>query len=271
MSSSHTVGPSEGSPHTHTIIFLHGRDSEAQEFASELFESEASGPDTDRTLPAIFPTIRWVFPQARALRSERFDTNMSQWFDMWSLEDVQERSELQVPGLQSSVDHVLETVKKEEQLVPRDRIFLAGISQGFATALATLFADGRGGFAGLCGFCSWFPLAYECASIIRRHSDPLERLDSLRGLYVADTKNKPGPPASVQQLSTPVLLQHNRDDDIISVENGARMRDILGHLGFEEHKWCEYDDGGHWFNEPQGIDALVVFLRRCMAGKNAGI
>ena len=128
----HVVGPTEGSPHTHTIILLHGRDSEAGEFALELFECEATGLEADRTLTALFPTIRWVFPQATALRSERFATDMSQWFDIWALEDLQERSELQVSGLWSSVDLVIKTIKDEELLVPRDRIFLGGISQGFA-------------------------------------------------------------------------------------------------------------------------------------------
>jgi lysophospholipase II len=129
----HLVGPTKGSPHTHTIILLHGRDSEACEFASEFFECEATGTDADRTLTALFPTIRWVFPQARTLRSERFHVDMPQWFDMWSLEDVQERSELQAPGLRSSIDLVIQTIKDEELLVPRHRILLGGISQGFAT------------------------------------------------------------------------------------------------------------------------------------------
>jgi len=84
-------------------------------------------------LTALFPTVRWVFPQAKTLRSERFDTEMSQWFDMWSLEDVQDRSELQVPGLQSSVDLIIKIIKAEELFVPRGRIFLGGISQGFTT------------------------------------------------------------------------------------------------------------------------------------------
>jgi len=131
--SSHIISPIEGSPHTHTIILLHGRDSQASEFASEFFECEATGPEADRTLTALFPTVRWVFPQAKTLRSERFDTEMSQWFDMWSLEDVQDRSELQVPGLQSSVDLIIKIIKAEELFVPRGRIFLGGISQGFAT------------------------------------------------------------------------------------------------------------------------------------------
>jgi lysophospholipase-2 len=88
------VGPATSHSHTHTVILLHGRDSEAQEFMAEFFECEATGPETDRTLPALFPTVRWVFPQAKFLHSERFHIEMSQWFDMWSVEDQQERTEL---------------------------------------------------------------------------------------------------------------------------------------------------------------------------------
>lgn len=123
------VGPTTG--HTHTIILLHGRDSEAEEFASEFFECEATG--TEQTLPNLFPTVRWVFPQANSLHSGRFGIEMSQWFDMWSVEDQQELAELQVPGLRSSVNRIAELIKQEELLIPRKNIFLGGISQGFAT------------------------------------------------------------------------------------------------------------------------------------------
>lgn len=133
VSSPFVVGPATGHTHTHTIILLHGRDSEAQEFASEFFECEATGTEQTQTLPNLFPTVRWVFPQANSLRSERFRVEMSQWFDMWSVEDQQERTELQVPGLRSSVNMIAELIEQEELLVPRSNIFLGGISQGFAT------------------------------------------------------------------------------------------------------------------------------------------
>ncbi|KAL7948364.1 hypothetical protein V8C42DRAFT_362914 [Trichoderma barbatum] len=125
------VGPVAG--HTHTVILLHGRDSEAQEFASEFFECEATGPEIDLTLPNLFPTVRWVFPQAKCLRSERFGSEISQWFDMWSVEDQQERIKLQIPGLRSSINLIAGLIKEEELRVPRSKIFLGGNSQGFAT------------------------------------------------------------------------------------------------------------------------------------------
>ncbi|GAW12047.1 hypothetical protein ANO14919_014020 [Xylariales sp. No.14919] len=79
----------------HTVIFLHGRDSNCKEFADELFESKASEPvGQPRTLRNLLPNIRWIFPSAPALHSERFSTHMSQWFDMWSVENPVKGPEL---------------------------------------------------------------------------------------------------------------------------------------------------------------------------------
>jgi hypothetical protein len=64
--------------HTHTIIFLHGRGSTAKEFQSEFFESESDG----RTLPQIYPQLKWVFPNAPIVRAVRFGQDWTQWFDM---------------------------------------------------------------------------------------------------------------------------------------------------------------------------------------------
>jgi len=44
----------------------------------------------------------------------------------------------------------------------------------------------------------------------------------------------------------------------------AGIRDTLGKLGFEDVIWHEYEDGGHWINEPQGVDDFVNFLRQAM-------
>lgn len=233
--------PSEGHQHTHTIIFLHGRDSTNEEFASELFESEASGlPDQPRTLPSLFPTIRWVFPAAPFVRSARFDTEMAQWFDMWSAENPQEQPALQHKGLKRSVSAILDLVRSEESRVQLQKIFLAGISQGFATVVAAFFADARRGFAGLIGLSSWMP----CGGA-----------DELMQLVGEATKTDGG--------STPVLLCHSSDDDVVPVENGRALRDALRQSHVVE--WHEYQEGGHWVNEPQGVDDIVSFLRRHMS------
>lgn len=64
---------------------------------------------------------------------------MSQWFDMWTTEDPEEREEIQTQGLNESVSFILEVIRQEARLVQPHRIILAGISQGCATAIYALF------------------------------------------------------------------------------------------------------------------------------------
>ncbi|KAG4435884.1 hypothetical protein IFR05_008650, partial [Cadophora sp. M221] len=55
---------------------------------------------------------------------------MSQWFDMWSVENHVEKNEIQVNRLRESVKEILDLVKTEAALISPDRIILGGISQG---------------------------------------------------------------------------------------------------------------------------------------------
>lgn len=65
-----------------------------------------------------------------------------------------------------------------------------------------------------------------------------------------------------QLISTPILLEHYWDDPVIAVSNARPMRLVLGFLDFRVVEWHSYDEGGHWVNEPGGIDDFVRFLRR---------
>lgn len=256
------MGPRAGHTHTHTVIFLHGRDSNSQEFAPEFFESEASGPTSKpRMLPNLFPTIRWVFPSAPVLHSERFDTTMSQWFDMWSVEEPDERRELQLQGLKQSITSLSEVIRDEGTLIPRQRIFLGGISQGFATALSTFFADGQG-FAGLIGLCTWMPLADIVEGTTSLKHDELQLFSAVQDIYFGEqSRNSLILPAL---KFTPIFIGHSSDDEVVPVKNGRRLRDILlQHLQLAV-QFYEYGDGGHWINEPQGVDDIVKFLATSM-------
>ncbi|KIW59629.1 hypothetical protein PV05_04066 [Exophiala xenobiotica] len=215
----------ETSRHTHTVIFLHGRDSNSQEFADEFFESEASEHAGEpRTLPDLFPGIRWVFPTAPILHSKRFDTAMSQWFDIWSVEDPEERAEIQTEGLKQSVAALIEVIRAEETFVSRQNIFLGGISQGFATALATFFADGQQ-FAGLIGLCSWMPFANLVDDLKTVSADDEQLLSAVHKMYFGH--QAPEKPLSPFLRSTPIFLGHSIDDETVPIENGWRMRDVL--------------------------------------------
>ncbi|KAI2628884.1 phospholipase/carboxylesterase [Hypoxylon sp. NC1633] len=261
----HIVGPQDPSNHTHTIIFLHGRDSECQEFASELFESEASTPvGQPRTLPDRLPSIKWVFPPAPLLPSARFGTTMSQWFDMWSVEHPEERAELQKEGLKRSVDAILEVVRQEEKLLPRHKIFIAGISQGFATALATFFAGGKE-FAGLIGLCSWMPLSAGASGLIESDMEDTALFGMLQEIYLGQLSVQPADPVAIK--STPVFLGHAADDEVVPIQKGKKMRDIIEALQLTVH-FHEYQDGGHWLNEPDGVDDIVEFVNEICRGRD---
>lgn len=131
---------------------------------------------------------------------------------------------------------------------------------GFSfSVLATFFADGRGGFAGLCGFSSWFPLAAQALpEVYAFGGDSSQQLAAMQRFYLGREESSP-----VQMTSTPILLEHCRDDEVIDIQSGTRLRDFLYRFDMEVD-WQEYLDGGHWFNEPQGVDDFIRFLRQHM-------
>lgn len=153
------------------MIFLHGRDSTAEQFAEEFLESQASD---GRFLTQIFSHVRWVFPKSKVRPSARFGEELSQWSDMWSTEYPHAEKHTQQDGLRESVTFIRQLIEVESELVPTFHIILCGISQGCATALLTLLFSGQtlGGFVGLCG---WMP----CEDELRELK---YNLDALRGI-----------------------------------------------------------------------------------------
>ncbi|KAH6675149.1 Alpha/Beta hydrolase protein [Halenospora varia] len=228
--------------YTHTIILLHGRDSDAVEFANEFFESQASN---DLTLPEIFPSVKWVFPDSALRKSERFGQEMKQWFDMWSTENPREREDIQKEGMQESVKQISEIVKEEAEVVGAENIILGGISQGCAVAVHVLASlqlkiGGIGSFGGFIGFCSWLALPNDFFREAERMCD-----------------------VEQWKVHTPVFLAHCKDDEVVPIANGDRLCTGLRQAGFNT-SWRGYEDGGHWINEPEGVDDVAAFLQEVM-------
>lgn len=237
------------SPHTHTVIFLHGRGDSASSISHSLFDSLTS---SGRSLREIFPSFRWGFPQAPLSHPARFPKDLrAQWFDVWDPRDLNVREELQVEGLRESVaaikDIVLEEVRRLDG--QSEKVILAGISQGGATAVHTLLhldcpaPNAVPRLGAFIGFCCRLPFSGRDLLRTRRIIDPealCEGNDLLRG--------------------TPMLLEHSVDDPLVKVEDGRGLRDALHRFGAEV-QWKEYADGGHWLQSPQGIDDAVLFLR----------
>jgi lysophospholipase-2 len=232
--SSYTVDPT--APHTHTVIFLHGRGSNASEFCSEIFESQDS---SGLYFTQLFPSVKWVFPCAKRTWSNLDQEELHQWFDMTSVQNAHADSEVQRPGLENSRTQLLGIIEEEEECVSEDRIVVAGISQGCAVALYTLLSMDVcvGGFFGLCG---WLPLADE----LTEDRNSLRRWQNISNM--------------------PVLLQHCEDDGVVPIANGKEMRAYLEEMG-KDVQWQQFEEGGHWVNEPEGVDGIVKFLRDFMA------
>lgn len=220
----HVILPS--SPHTHTIIILHGRGSNGPDFAQELFESRTS---MGLSLQEHMPGWKWVFPTSQTRFSTVFQQEMDEWFDIYSLTDPSLRQELQAEGLQQSVAFVRRLVEQEISLVDGDagKIVLGGISQGCATAIRAMLPSPKlGAFV---GFCSWMPF-----------------------------------PSHVQEIcsnrETAVFLSHAKDDRVVDFEHGLQLRRILQQQLGMTVTWREYEHGGHWIKELEGLDDLLDFL-----------
>lgn len=84
----------------------------------------------------------------------------------------------------------------------------------------------------------------------------LDQHQHMQQLYAKSDES----PSQVRLISTPILIEHCQDDEVVPIGNGARMRDLLVRLGISV-EWHDYEDGGHWINEPQGVDDFVRFLQ----------
>ncbi|KAK7753344.1 hypothetical protein SLS62_004634 [Diatrype stigma] len=261
-------------PHTHTVIFLHGRDSTATNLSEDLLDGrDARG----RHLQDIFPSVRWVFAQSDKQTSEPLGREIHQWFDISDLKNPDQRQDLQVGGLRQNTAKLIQLIRNEATTVGGlRRVILAGFCQGFAVAVHALlnYLPDPGGEASesrtesapelepdnklgaLIGLSSWMPLPAASVSECR------ERLE----LQLDGNGDDASASASVSHDSdiyrnTPVFLTHSANDDIVPVEQGRRLRDILGSYGMDV-TYLEYERGGHWIYGRQEVDDIVNFLKR---------
>jgi lysophospholipase-2 len=214
---------SPSTSHTHTLILLHGRGSSALTFSSELFESQDS---LDLHFPTIFPSVKFVFPEARKRWAHVDEEDMHQWFDMTSVQWPWEDVDVQEKGLRESAEELERVIRREVEEVGWENVVVGGMSQGCAIEMYTLITKGIR-VAGFVGMAGWLPV--------------MEEEESDLGYM-------------------PVLLQHCKDDGVVPVENGLDMAGRLRKMGLQV-KWECFEEGGHWLNEPEGMDGIVRFIR----------
>ena len=192
---------------------------------------------------------------------------MSEWFDIYSLTDPEEKKELQVEGLRDAVKFVGEIVLEEVgrlgggELAAR-RVVLGGISQGEATALYALLCAGwkLGAFVGLSG---WLPFASEVEEVLAGGSREVGGVGKLLRMKLGIDEDF-GRSGSVEEnLDLAVFLGHGADDAYVDVALGRRVREMFLELGLMV-TWKEYegaDEEGHWLKEPEELDDIVEFLK----------
>ncbi|KAJ6593251.1 Alpha/Beta hydrolase protein [Mycena capillaripes] len=266
--------------HTHSIILLHGRGSNAERFGLELLKAETS--DSGQTLAAHFPGFKFIFPTAKKRRAAIFNrTPINQWFDNHSLEEPLERQHLQYDGLRETSTFVHGLINQEAQLVGVERVIIGGLSQGCAASLHVLlnFQPDNGALLGFVGMSGWLPFAETFvgdgdddhifstaladdvdagANMLRLQLDAANTARDITSLPPHNlAMNKP--PAFVR---TPIFLGHGKHDEKVVVKLGEQARDVLQHLGCDV-QWREYDEG-HWYKVPEQIDDLVVWLKQRM-------
>ena len=214
------------SSHTHTVINLYRRDSNASEYALEFVGFETSD---GRNLPASFPGTGWIFPSAPRVSSKRFGVDMSHCFDMWSTEAPHERGEDQIEDLRNSVATIKDIVLDEAGMIGVENIILCGINHGAVIAITVLLDMGVR-LCGFVGYSTWLP----------KYAQSFAHTERV--------------------LQTQVSLAHCQDDDDIDIEYGEALKERLEDWSMLV-TWHSYAEGRHWINEPQGVDDFVKFLR----------
>ncbi|KAI1363645.1 Phospholipase/carboxylesterase [Xylaria arbuscula] len=230
-----------GNEHTHTFIFLHGQSSNAHEISQQLWDTLDS---RGVSIQHIFPSVKWLFPQAGEIFNTRYQMNMREWSNLWDSRNPDEYQELQIPSLRNVIPELVELIEREAMVVGLENIILGGISHGCATAIQVLL-NLRGRSRRLCAFvgiAGWMSFRRSSAQGARE----------LLGLGAGPTDDL--------YRNTPAFIAHSADDNVTSIEQGKRLRDTLAAYGMTV-TWKEYPTGGHWINTPQGIEDVVAFLK----------
>ena len=277
--------------HTHTLIMLHGRGSNAQRFAHNISNPDKPGllqarTSTGLTLQQHFPALKFIFPQAPLRRcTARKKMKMKIWFDSASFEDPSIREYLHIDGIAENARVLGRIIQAEAELVGLDKIFLGGLSEGCAMALYVMFhlrLEERP-LAGFIGLSGWLPFQSRIDQILSgeedvKHDDDdiffvTENCQEEKALSNEDTKLTEvarfiseevldtefhTQESKVLQI-TPIFIGHGEKDDVVPIDSGQRLVNTLQTLGFQvESKG--YPDLGHWYEVPREVDDMARFL-----------
>ena len=167
--SAHYPGPLIKAPlsgsHRQTFILLHGRGSDGTAFGRLLLATPI--PDFG-TLSSALPDAKFIFPTAARSRAKLYKrSTISQWFDNWALDSLEEREELQNDGLRETSSYLHELLRKEVGVVGASNVVLGGLSQGCAASLVALLLWEGEPLAAAVGMCGRLPYRKKMEEIMR--------------------------------------------------------------------------------------------------------
>ncbi|KAF7122111.1 hypothetical protein CNMCM5793_000066 [Aspergillus hiratsukae] len=257
------IPPLKNDQHTHTIILLHGRGSNGERFGHVFI---ATG------IAKRLPTTKFIFPTARKRRStvlKRIPIN--QWFDNYSLEDPNTRTELQIDGLQESSELLRRLVDEEAKLLSNDpafgdgysRVVIGGLSQGWEIAgLLQIDKGDQGESESEAEEDDDDPFARDTdGDDVPAHIQAVNHIRDILGMPPFQSEVDGSENAlRVPYLETPVFLGHGSADPKVSVDLGRRMASILSDGFGMDVTWKAYEEFGHWYKVPDEIDDVLRFL-----------
>ena len=204
----------------HAVVWLHGLGADGYDFVPIVRELELVGA----------PPARYVFPHAPQIPvTINGGYVMRAWYDILGTEPEGREDEARLRASAAAVERLIE--REGERGVPRNRLVLAGFSQGGAITLqAGLRATEP--LAGLMALSTYLPLA----SRAEAEATPVSR-------------------------SIPIFMAHGTGDQVITFARSTASRDRLKALGYAV-EWHEYPME-HSVNADE-VRAIAAFLRRVL-------
>ncbi|MGX9718993.1 alpha/beta hydrolase [Stenotrophomonas acidaminiphila] len=193
-----TVEQETGAAPEWSVIWLHGLGADGHDFA----------PIVPELVRPHWPAIRFVFPHApKRPVSINNGMPMRAWYDIVSLDF---RSRADATGVAESVAQVEELIAREQARgIPRERILLAGFSQGGAITLSAGLRRGQP-LAGLVALSTYLPEVDAAAAQLAEGA-----------------------------TAQPVFMAHGSADPVIPVQVAEHSLQVLRQLGFDV-EWHRY-------------------------------
>ncbi|KAL8903386.1 MAG: hypothetical protein Q9207_003960 [Kuettlingeria erythrocarpa] len=266
--------------HKHTFIILHGRGSNATAFGPSVLNTRIS---ETQTFQSSFPHAQFIFPTASKRRAQIYNRSViNQWFDNWSLQTPNERTELQAEGLRETSAYVHSLLRSAIDQVGADNVVLGGLSQGCAAALISLLTWNGEPIAAGFGLCGWLPFRMQLEEIASSESVADESGGGDDDLFessgdAVDTAapaqaiaflceelglTAKDPPLSFQRI--PLFMGHGVQDEKVPISLGREAVSCLKHLGTSV-EWQEYEGLGHWYSDLM-LSHLVGTLKETIGG-----